>query len=286
MGAVVKRPSLVAIEIAWRWLAGAPILLLCWMQWHRILAAYPLAASGFTSIDPQNPWVAVEQLSGVWSYYLPHVIAVLRWLVPAAALIWIVVSGLGRNLLLIRMERGLSFRPGAMFGLQAAWVSLLALTLWGWSRSIQWVAATHIAVSGEPDLIGYAMWTIFLSLGFFTAWALASWAFSIAPLLVLLEDCSAPSSLGRSLRLGRAFTGKLVEINLVMGIVEIALIVLAMVFSSAPLPFIDELGSGALRVAWGGAAAFFLVANDYFQVVRLKAFVEFWKLYRGSSPAR
>jgi hypothetical protein len=284
MGAVFKRPSLAAIEIGWRMLAGIPILLLCWGQALKMLAAYPLASSGLSSIDAQNPWVAAEQLAGVWAYYLPPVLAVLRWLLPVATLLWIVVSGLGRNLLLMRMEGGLPFRPAPMIGLQAGWAGLLVLTFWGWLRSIEWVAATHITISGEPDLIGYAIWIIFLTLGFFTAWALASWAFSIAPLLVLLEGCSALSALGRSLRLGKAFTGKLVEINLVMGIVEIALVVLAMVFSSVPLPFSDELGDGAVHVAWTASALFFLVANDYFQVVRLKAFLEFWKLFRRSAP--
>ena len=91
------------------------------------------------------------------------------------------------------------------------------------------------------------MWVIFLSLGFFTAWALVSWALSIAPLLMLLEDRSALSSLGQSLRLGKPFTGKLVEINLVMGIVKLALIVLAMVLSAAPLPFSDQLGPDAMH---------------------------------------
>jgi hypothetical protein len=282
MGAVIKRPSLVAIEIAWRWVAALPILLVFWSQVQRILASFPLAASGFNSIDAQNPWVAVVQLEGVWSYYMPHVAAVLRWLVPTGALFWALVAGLGRNLLLMRMDRRLPFRPVALIGLQAGWMALLALTVWGWVHSIQWVAATHIAAgAGEPDLIGYAMWTIFLTLGFFTAWALASWAFSIAPLLVLLEGCSALSSLGRSLKLGKGFTSKLVEINLVMGIVEIALIVLAMVFSAAPLPFSDELSGGALHSVLGGSVVFFVVANDYFQVVRLKAFTEFWKLFRG-----
>jgi hypothetical protein len=76
-------------------------------------------------------------------------------------------------------------------------------------------------------------------------------------------------------------TAKLVEINLVMGIVKLALIVLAMVLSAAPLPFSDQLGTGALHVVWTVAAIFFLIASDYFQVVRLKGFVEFWKMYRG-----
>jgi hypothetical protein len=39
------------------------------------------------------------------------------------------------------------------------------------------------------------MWAIFLSLGFFTLWALMSWALSIAPLLMLLEGRSALSAL-------------------------------------------------------------------------------------------
>jgi hypothetical protein len=87
--------------------------------------------------------------------------------------------------------------------------------------------------------------------GILHAWALVSWALSIAPLLMLLEGRSAHSALGQSLRLGKTFTGKLVEINLVMGIVKLALIVLAMVLSAAPLPFSDQLGPDALH--WIGA---------------------------------
>jgi hypothetical protein len=71
-----------------------------------------------------------------------------------------------------------------------------------------------------------------------------------------------------------------VEINLVMGIVNLALIVLAMVLSAAPLPFSDELGQGALHGISAIAVVFYLVASDYFQVVRLKGFQEFWKMFR------
>jgi hypothetical protein len=66
-----------------------------------------------------------------------------------------------------------------------------------------------------------------------------------------------------------------------MGIVKLALIVLAMVFSAAPLPFSDQLGPDALHWVWAASTIFYLVANDYFQVVRLKGFVEFWNTYRG-----
>lgn len=294
MSDVFRRPSLVAIEIAWRWLVGIPFLVVCWLQLQHILASFPLDASGWDSVNLQDPWTSSLQIAGVVSYYQPQVLAVFRWLLLFAALTWVVLSGMGRALLLMRLEpRNAAstlprapFRPFTLMALQAGWLMLLTLTLWGWLRSIQWVAATHISTGVEPDLIGYFIWAIFLSLGFFTAFALVSWPLSIAPLIALFENRSALSALGQSFRLGRPFTSKLAEINLVMGIVKLALIVVAMVFSAAPLPFSDQLGPGALHAVAAASALFYVLANDFFQVVRLKAFAEFLKLFRATAAAR
>jgi hypothetical protein len=285
MGWVFARPLLTALEVAWRWLFGLPFLWVCWMQSQKILAALPPDSAGLSSLDPQNPWVAAVQLSNAWALYQPHIHELLRWLLPVAALVWVVVSAFGRSLLLKRLNPPLPFRPFAMILLQAAWLALFLFTCICLVRSMQWVAAATITPAAEPDLIGFSVWVIFLSLGFFTAWALASWPFSIAPLVMLLESRSPFSALAQSLRLGKPMTAKLVEINLVMGIVKLALVVLAMVLSAAPLPFSDQLGSDALHVVWAAATVFFLVACDYFQVVRLKGFVEFWKMFRGREPA-
>jgi hypothetical protein len=285
MGWVFERPSLTAIEVVWRWLFGVPLFLLCWIESQKIFAAVPPESAGLTALDPQNPWVAAVQLSSAWALYQPHLMVIFRWLLPVAGLAWVVVSGLGRSFILKRMDSTLSFRPVAMIALQAAWLAFFALTCWGWFSSIQWVASTHITPSVEPDLIGFAVWVIFLSLGFFTAWALLSWALSIAPLVMLLENRSALSALGQSLHMGRPMTAKLVEINMVMGIVNLALLVLAMVLSAAPLPFGDQLDSEALHAVWATATVFYFVASDYFQVVRLKGFQEFCKMFRGSESA-
>jgi hypothetical protein len=287
MGWVFDRPLLTGIEVAWRWVFGVPFLAVCWMQAQLILAVVPLQSTGLNAIDLQNPWVAAVQLARAWALYEPHVSSVLRWLAPVSAFVWVVVSSVGRSLILRRliperMPRS-SFRPLQMMILQAGWLALLGATFWAWFRSMAWASATHITTGAEPDLIGFSFWAIFFSLGFFTAWALVSWALSIAPLVMLLEGRSAVSALGQSLRLGRTFTSKLVEINLVMGIVNLALIVLAMVLSAAPMPFSDELGPDALHGIAAVAVVFYLVASDYFQVVRLKGFQEFWKMFRGST---
>ena len=281
MGWVFRRPSVTALEIAWRWLFGVPFLLACRQSAKHILAALPLESAGLTNIDTQNPWIAATQLGEAWAHYEPLVARELRWVAPIAALGWIVISSLGRSLVLKRIEPRVAFRPCSLVPLQAAWLAAFGCVVWCWFRSVSWAANTHISAEGEPDLIGYSMWVIFLSLGFFTVWALVSWAISVAPLVMLLEGGSPGNALARSLKLGKGFTSKLVEVGLVMGIVNLALIVLAMVFSAAPLPFSDQLGSDAMHVVWVGAAVFYLVATDYFQVVRLKSFVEFWRAFRG-----
>jgi hypothetical protein len=281
MGDVFRRPSLIAIEVAWRWLFGIPFLLVSWQQAQQILAAYPVDSSAFASLDTQNPWVAAAQISNGISYYTPPVLAVLHWLLPAAAALWIVASGVGRGLLLKRMDSRLNFRPFTLMVSQGAWLGLFGFFVWGWLRSMRWIAVTHIDVVGEPDLVGYFIWAIFLSLGFFTAFAIGSWPLLIAPLLALREKRSALSALGESLWMGKKFTGKLIEINLVLGIVKLALIVVAMVFSAAPLPFSDELGQGAMHIVTAASVVFYLIANDFFQVVRLKAFLAFWETFRG-----
>lgn len=281
MGWVFRRPSLTAIEVAWRWIFGVPLLYVCWLQVQKILAAVPLDTAGLDSLDITNPWLSAVKVGAAWQMYEPHVAQVFVWLGSIVALAWIALSGVGRNLVLMRMEPRVSLRPVSMIVLQAAWLGVLMMTLWGWWSSVNWAAARNIGNGADPDLVGYFGWVIFLSIGFFALWAVVSWAVSIAPMLVLLEDRSVISALRESTRLGKAFTGKLVEINLVMGIVTLALCVLALVFSSALVPFADQIGTSSLQVEWVLVSIFYFVASDYFQVVRLKQFLEFWRVYRG-----
>ena len=73
--------------------------------------------------------------------------------------------------------------------------------------------------------------------------------------------------------------------NLVLGIVRLALIVLAMVFSAIPLPFEADMTGTALYAWWAVVTLLYLVASDFFQVARLAAFVQFWRFYHPDSPA-
>jgi hypothetical protein len=282
-----RHPALTAIEVGWRWLFGVPFLLLAQAEAQRILIEIPPDSVGLNHLGFQNPWLSSSLLAEAATRYQPPVAAVLVWLVPAGIVVWAVVSGLGRTLLLRRMglasDSGASLlrRAPAVMVLQAIWISAQLAVFWVWYRGVDWAAANHLNSATNPDLLGYLLWLIFFSLGLFSAWALASWTLAMAPVVLLSEGCSVFSALGRSFRLGGALSGKLLEVNLVMAIVRIALIVLAMVFSAAPLPFADEFSPGALNGLYVAIGLLYLIGCDYFQVVRLKSFGDLLRYYRG-----
>ncbi|MGA8089573.1 MAG: hypothetical protein WCA10_20045 [Terracidiphilus sp.] len=278
---MLKRPLIVAVEVGWRWLFGVPFLLVCWLRLRHVFAVLTPEESGLSNIDPSNPWLAAGAFSRAVTKYDPLIAHELRWLLPIAAVAWIVISGFGRSLTFRLMQPGLRFRPPSMMVLQTVWLILFGGICWGWYRSVGWAAAAHFPADAEPDLVGFSIWLIFLSLGFFTLWALVGWIVSVAPVLMLMESRSPMSALTEGMKLGKPFTSELFEIGMVMGIVNLALMVVAMVLSAAPLPFSDQLGGDTLHVVWAGATVFYLIAHDYFQLVRLKCFVRFWQIFRG-----
>ena len=277
-----SRPSLLAIEVLWRWLFGIPMLAIVVWQGMHIYAAVAsrLIAVGADQLSIADPMQAAVIASDLYNVMAPPVLRTAAWLAPLALLLWTVISGAGRNAVLRRYDPSLPRRTGALAVLQLLRVLFLGGSFWFWFTAVQW-AASYSLSGEEPNLVAYCAIVICLSLGIFILWALVSWVFSIAPLLVLLEGRGISSSLLRSLRLG-PLTGKLVEINLIMGIIKLALVVLAMVFSAVPIPFASVMEGPPLYIWWALVTIAYLVASDFFQLARLVAFIQLW---RGSQFA-
>ena len=214
----------------------------------------------------------------------PDVLHVAMWLVPVLLVAWVVVSSVGRTVVLRRMDARLHARVGTLMVLQAVRMVALVGSFALWFGCLRWVAdvtVTRPVMAGaEPNLVLYFAMVIVSTLGLFTAWAVVSWVLSVAPLLAMLRDMGVGASLRAAFRLG-PLKGKLVEVNLVMGIVKIALIVLAMVFSATPLPFESVTTPEFLRTGGLGWLLFYFVASDFFHVARLMAYLELWRVYEG-----
>jgi hypothetical protein len=272
-----KRPSLLGWELLWRWGFGIPTAAILYRQGARIMAGVPLSQEGFSALSLGDPALAAQQLAAAAAVLTPLVEQAALWLAPLLAVAWAIASGLGRSAVLQRLDAKLRPAPLTLILLQLLRLVALAAACVGWYSSLRWAADTTLN-GAVPSLVAYSAWVICLTLGGVTLWALLSWIFSVAPLLAMLEGTGVFRSLALSLRLG-ALTAKLVEVNMVLGIVRLALLVLALVFSAIPLPFEPDMTGTALVLWWLAVTLLYLVAGDFFQVARLAAFIQFWRIY-------
>jgi len=282
-----KRPLLLARELLWRWLFGLPLLAVIAREAMRIGAdtAAAVQATGVDQFSLEFPMRGAVAFSQAWNLLWTPVVHVLVWLLPLAMLGWALAAGLGRNLLVRGYDRTQPWRPGPMIVLQLLRAVALVSMVVFWFSAIRWAATFSLAgvtpaseTMAEPSLVLYSGLVIVISLGTIAVWLLLSWIFSIAPLISLLERRGVGASLRRSLRLGSPMTGKLVEINVVIGFLKLALTVAVMVLSVIPTAFIVAVQGVWLYLWWAVVTVLYLLVSDFFQVARVVAFVDLWRL--------
>ncbi len=162
------------------------------------------------------------------------------WLAPLLLLGWVVASSLGRTVVLRRADGRMHARPGTLMVLQAAagggaggGAAACGTRGWWRTRRMRWGDRSRGA-GAEPDAVLRA--GDCADAGAVYGVGVCELGVGVAPLLAMLEDLGSGASLRAAMRLGPV-RARLIEVNLVLGVVKIALMVLAMVFSATPLPF-------------------------------------------------
>ena len=289
------RPGLTALEVAWRWVFGVPAL---WLIVTQVRGVLRVATGGTMDVarvgldhalltDPvgaltADPTGAAGKFAGAVGAVLPGLARVGVWLVPVLLVGWVLISSVGRMLVLRRAEGRIHGKLGAVMGLHALRAVVLGVVIALWFELLsavgRGVLTGPIGRGEEPNLVLYCGLVIVISIAMFTGWAAASWPLQVAPVLAAGEGLGVVGSLRAAVGLG-AVRGKLVEVNLVMGIVKIALLVLAMVFSATPLPFQDVATAEFLAWWWAGVGVLWLLWSDFFHVVRLVSYIDLWRVF-------
>lgn len=289
MTAVWKRPSLTGLEIWWRWLVGVVLLVLVKLAFASYGVEFGVDTTALRSASVFQPVAAIKTVEGLcgtlWAYYEPN----LSMLIPVAVVLWLVVAAVGRTVVLRRLDGTLRNRRFAMLALGTLRAGLLAAA-WGiWIYGVR--LAVSVSITGpaarqmEPSIVLFCAMLIVGTLAIYVLWAAASWPFYLAPLLAMQLGLRPVGALKAAFRSGPV-RGKLVEINMVMNIVRIALIVLAMVFSASPLPFSSVETQTFLNCWWGGVGLVYLGMSDYFHVVRSAAYLSLWRAYNFPDSGR
>ena len=266
MASVWGRPSLVGMELLWRWTFGVLVLAALAAMNRQAVTRFFDAASW--------RWFGEALLHGAFIFGVnTRGVSILL----AAILFWAAVSGLARTVILRRLDAELYPRREAVVLLSMLRVVAFSLLIAAWLWALSATGLSLVRSSDPNYVLGFAeavVWTLLL----FMFWSVVSWIFPLAIMLAMARDLGVAASL--QVAWGSvALRSKLIEINLVMGIVKIALVVLAMVFSATPLPFQAFTTQGFLWIWWLGVALVYLLASDFFHVVRLAACLALHRAY-------
>ena len=178
-----RRPSLTALEVLWRWAFGIPALLVLRYEALRILAG---GAGGFCGAADRMTVTGSDGSSADpgarrWRCCCRRCCRWRVWLVPLLVVAWVVVSSVGRTVVLRRVDGRLHSAVGDADGAAGhcgwwrCWEALRCGS-GAWNGSRRSTVTGPIAAGGEPNLVGYFALVIVATLGLFTLWAVVSWA--------------------------------------------------------------------------------------------------------------
>lgn len=279
MAAIFKRPGLVAIEIAWRLVAWLPSLVLTGIALRAL--GMDIHFGSYAGSTPTAPfgWEALRS----WFDILMHGGFIVGFqykaLLVSLALVlgWAVLCGFVRSIILRRLEPQLSANLKAAISLTILRVLafLIFVGAWLWMLAMLWFG---MVLRQDPSYVPAFALAVIGTLILFMLWSVVSWIFPLATTLAMLQRLSLAQSLRAAWHSGR-LRSKLIEINLVMGIVKVCLLVLAMVFSACPLPFSNVATQQFLNWWWFGCFLFWVVSSDYFHVVRVAAVLRLTQAY-------
>ncbi len=285
-------PSAVALEVLWRWMFGAVVVGVVWRWAVPVLegalggpdgVARALAqVESLSLLEPTRTVERVSALSGVIGPALGQL--VLRLGLPLVV-VWLLFSTTGRWLVLRRVDRTRGGSWSAAAALQVIRLVALGGFTWAWMLVVRGAAVRELSgpvgAGQEPALVPFFAILILATLLFFLAWSLVSYAVTLPPLLALVRGLGVPAALGA----GRAAGGlrmKLIEINLVMGIVKVTLLVVFLTISACPLPFQTVITQEFLIWWTAGCAVLYCLGSDFFHVARQVAMLRLWEVYRES----
>ena len=262
------RPSLLLMDLGWRWGCGAFLLLLAgWEGWRIWLASTPaLAAAGAFSLTSDNLLGMVSDpsplfvLAGVvWRILAPPLVRAVLGLLPLALACWVATFTLGRGAMLARYDPRLPNRPWLLAGCKS-FAMLCGVLICGLWSLFAMEGARLLFRPDDPSPLLYTLLLGLLSWLAVWSWTLVSSKTQVALALGLIESISTQQALIRAFQgPDKRIAARAARFRVAARKTRSRIIWPAFFTSLLPSPFLDHR---ALSIWYGVLSLVPLVATD------------------------
>lgn len=269
---IFKDPTLIAVEIAWRWLFAASSLSLLMFAMVRLQRAVVILPEEQAMLASRAPLQVAEAILEIWHRVQPLAVRLGATVIPAVVILWLIASTVGRGFVIGRMHKPTVVAPrwGALFTLHLLRVISVFALLFAY---IGCSRATLLVSS--PDAPNYlAAFLVFLILFSVSVllWSLIHWVISLACIFAVRDGAATLKALRKTSVLlkvrGRILAGIAAQNGTIRTVVAIVITFVALL----PLAFYSMPA-----LLWTLEIVIFLfycAVSDILLLARLAAYVE------------
>ena len=300
--AVLRQPSVVLGEIAWRWAFGAAAWTLVIFALRRILAHVDVTQAELLIARCSGILLVADACARILAQVLPQLARECLVLAPAIAILWIAAATVGRTITLCALlsteareprEEASSNPPIATLfrqnGAEEGWATRphFSSLLLNCLRAVFMFVAIIAFLGGllftglafpsqNPALTVSIGLLLAILVGFF--WSLVNWFLALAPIWIVRDVRPVLKSVGDSLDLFRRSPSTYLGIASTIGLLRAAALLAAVITG-----FVAAQASPAAAVAGSVVIALvYFAAADFLYIARLAAYIA---LDESSQPA-
>lgn len=287
--AIWRQPSIFFAEIAWRWSWGGAALILTGLALYEYLHTLIVTPTDLILLRLKHPLAVSRALADIFHGSGPRVVLTAIVLIPALALLWTILSALGRfvtlRTLVSRAFPDWTSKPGAIGALIGLNVLRVALALAGLLSFLGAAVVASFVSTPDAPHPGLAL-LLFIPLVILVSaiWSSGNWFLSFAPVFSVRDGEDTFGAVSAALAFTRRCGGKISAVGFWFGAMHFVAFVIGTTVVMYPLAVASLIPPGVTLALIGIITLLYLAVADWLYIARLAGYLAVVEWDRSPLP--
>jgi hypothetical protein len=273
-----RQPSIYAAELAWRWSWGAAAFALTALALNEYLYTLVVTPTDLMLLRLRHPLAVSRALADIFHGSAPRLIYTAAVLIPALALLWIVLAALGRyttlRALVSHATPSWTATSGAIPSLIGLHTLRVALALAGILSFLGAALVASFVSTPKNPHVGLAA-LIFLPLAVLVSaiWSWVSWFLQISTIFTVRDGNDAFGSLASAMDFARRCGRKTSAVSFWFGAMHVVAFVIGSTVVAYPLALAQLLSPSITLFLMAAVSVAYFAIADYLYLARLAGYL-------------
>ncbi len=276
--AIWCQPSVFLAEVAWRWSWGGAAILLAGLALFEYLHTLIVTRTDLMLLRLKHPLAVSRALADIFHGSGPRLVRTAIVLIPALALLWVLLGALGRfvtlRALIARNLPDWSAKPGSIRSLIGVHGLRVALSLAGLASLLGAAVVTSFVSKPAAPHAGLAL-LLFVPLVLLISmvWSSLNWFLSVASVFVVRDGEDTFGSVAQAVDFCRRCGGKISAVGFWFGAMHLVAFVIGTTVVMYPVAVASLVPPAVTLALMGAVTLVYFAVADWLYVARLAGYL-------------